>query len=85
MSKAVDRPTNVKAGVAPNRTGDPQATINYAIDIGWAAPGGPEIGRPMGKDQAVAMQLGDTAFTIPRAEADNLLRLEQHLHAIAVR
>ena len=84
MSKTLDRPTNVKTGMAPNRPRDTKATIKYTIYIGRAAPGWPEIGGPMGQDQAVAMQLGDAFVTVPRAETDNLLRLKQHLDSVAV-
>ncbi len=38
----------------------------------------------MGKDQTVAMQLGDAFVTVPRADADNLLCLKQHLDPVAV-
>jgi hypothetical protein len=38
----------------------------------------------MRKDQAVAMQLGNTFVSIPCAEADNILRLKHHLDPVAI-
>jgi hypothetical protein len=84
ICKTLDRPTDVKTCMTPNRTRDSQATIKYTIYTGRAAPGWPAIGGSMRKDQAVTMQLGNIYVTVPRAKSGNFQCLQQkHLDSVA--
>ena len=74
----------MEAGVTPNGAVDVQATGEHVVDVAGPAPCWPDVGRVIGKVQAIAMQLCNALVALPGTHTNDTLRLEHLFDAEAI-